>query len=192
MQQCRIYLSRALLAIILLIASVPAARAESSADGPTFAEGEVTFNTTLGYVAAYGSDDADIAAMYLGANYFIAERFSLGAELGGYGVGQPGDDAVGIGLSGIFRHHLFDWEQSTLFLEGSFGPVYISRSTPEAGTHFNFISRLGAGMTFEMDEGAHLMAGARWWHLSNAQIDGVDRNPTINGVEFYIGLVWRR
>ncbi|MGB7161344.1 MAG: acyloxyacyl hydrolase [Tepidisphaeraceae bacterium] len=167
------------------------ARADSPAV-PAFPGGEWTFNAAAGYVAAYGEDEADIGAVEIGANYFVADNFSLGAEVAGYGVSQPGDDAYAVGLSGVLRHHLFAWERTTLFLDASFGPVYASDHVPAGGTSFNFISRLGAGLTYEVDASVHLMGGVRWWHLSNARIEGDDRNPTINGVEFYLGLMWSR
>ena len=34
------------------------------------------------------------------------------------------------------------------------------------------------------------MGGARYFHLSNAQIDGPLRNPSVNGIEGYFGLMW--
>ncbi len=141
---------------------------------------------------AYGPDQADIAALELGGNYFIRDNFSLGVEIAGYGVSQPGDDAAAVGLSGVFRHHLFDWDRKTLFFDGSFGPFEASEQVPGGGTRFNFVSRLGAGMTFDLQNDTKLMAGARWWHLSNAQIEGARRNPSINGIELYIGLMWSR
>jgi hypothetical protein len=37
----------------------------------------------------------------------------------------------------------------------------------------------------------HLMFGARYWHLSNARIEGVERNPNFNAAQVFIGLIWQ-
>lgn len=153
--------------------------------------GSFTLDMTAGYVRALGRNDADIGAINIGGNYFLFENISLGGEIGGYGISQPGDDATAVGLSTVLRIHLFEWKSGGLFIDGSFGPVESSVDVPEGGTHFNFISRAGAGATIRLDERLHLILGARYWHLSNAQIQGYDRNPTINGVEGYVGLMWQ-
>jgi hypothetical protein len=36
----------------------------------------------------------------------------------------------------------------------------------------------------------YLMGGVRGTHLSNARSEGEDRNPSLNGVEGYVGLLF--
>jgi hypothetical protein len=73
----------------------------------------------------------------------------------------------------------------------SAGVSQATRAVPGGGTHFNFIEEAGVGGTYRLDDGVHLIAGVRYWHLSNAQIHGEDKNPALNGVGAYVGLMWR-
>ena len=34
------------------------------------------------------------------------------------------------------------------------------------------------------------MAGVRYFHLSNAHLEGPRRNPSINGLEGFLGVMW--
>jgi hypothetical protein len=45
-------------------------------------------------------------------------------------------------------------------------------------------------VSYELRDGMYFMGGARYWHLSNAKMEGDLRNPSINGVEGYVGLMW--
>jgi hypothetical protein len=158
---------------------------------PIFPRGSFTLNTTAAYARSLDKDEADIGSIELGGNYFIWDNFSLGAEIDAHCISQLGDDAAAFSLVGTFRHHLWQREAWTIFIDGAFGPSYSLRDTPQGGTHFNFLSRLGLGATYRLDEHMHLMFGARYWHLSNARIEGVERNPNFNAVQVFIGLIWQ-
>lgn len=169
----------------------PATQPVGSTSAPMFPQGSFTLNAAAGYARSLDKDEADIGSFELGGNYFLWNNFSLGAEIDGYGISQLGDDATAIGLEATFRHHFWQRDDWTFFIDGAFGPTYAMRETPQGGTHFNFVSRLGLGATFRLDEHLHLMFGARYWHLSNARIEGVDRNPNFNAIEGYVGLMWQ-
>ena len=88
------------------------------------------------------------------------------------------------------RHHLWRFDRATLFADVTFGPALATHRVPREGTYFNFTTRTGLGMTYQLDDHLHLMGGVRYFHLSNAQIEGSTRNPSINGVEGFLGLMW--
>jgi hypothetical protein len=155
---------------------------------PVVAKGTRTASVATGYEIGLGS--TIIPSVQLGANYFFVDNFSIGIEGAVLGVGQPGDDAVALGVSGVLRHFLAEWDRTRLFMDLSFGPYEASDRVPEGGTRFNFITRVGPGVTYQLDETTHLMAGVRYWHLSNARIEGVDHNPSLNACEVSIGLTW--
>jgi len=156
-----------------------------------FPKGSFTLNSTASYTRSFDKDEADIGGVEIGGNYFLWNNFSLGAEINGYGISQLGDDAIAVSLEATFRHHLWQHDDWTFFIDGAFGPSYSSRETPAGGTHFNFISRFGLGATYRLDEHVHLMFGTRYWHMSNARIEGVDRNPNFNAAQVFVGLMWQ-
>ena len=52
------------------------------------------------------------------------------------------------------------------------------------------MTRAGIGLTYKLDESTYLFGGARYFHLSNARLEGIEHNPQMNGVEFYVGLMF--
>ena len=175
--------------IFVLLFSTTIAGAAGAA--PMFPKGSFTLNSTASYTRSFDKDEADIGGVEIGGNYFLWNNFSLGAEINGYGISQLGDDAIAVSLEATFRHHLWQHDDWTFFIDGAFGPSYSSRETPAGGTHFNFISRFGLGATYRLDEHVHLMFGTRYWHMSNARIEGVDRNPNFNAAQVFVGLMWQ-
>jgi hypothetical protein len=148
--------------------------------------------TIEGYATDAGGLDADanLASGAIGFGYFVLQNLSLGLEADGYHERVSGEDAWGYGISGVLRHHLVRYEQSTLFADVTFGPIESTSPLPVGGTNFNFIFRTGLGVTYQLDEHLHLMSGIRYFHVSNARLEGAQRNPSINGAEGYIGLMW--
>jgi hypothetical protein len=157
----------------------------------SFPKGTFTFQT---YATDAGGLDADanVASGTIGCGYFVIDNLSLGLEANGYHEHVSGQNAWGYGISGVLRHHLFRYQQSTLFADASFGPIESTAPIPLGGTNFNFITRTGIGVTRQLDDHLHLMSGIRYVHLSNARLEGAERNPGINGIEGYIGLMWTR
>jgi hypothetical protein len=135
----------------------------------------------------------DIASGAAGVGYFVFDNLALGLEANGYHAQQSGFDvrnAWMYGVSGVLRHHLLRFERMTFFIDVSFGPAEATHRVPAGGTYFNFVTRTGIGTTYQMKENLHLIGGVRHFHLSNAKIEGSDRNPSINGVEGFVGLMW--
>lgn len=148
--------------------------------------------TIEGYATDAGGLDADanLASGAIGFGYFVLQNLSLGLEADGYREHVSGEDAWGYGISGVLRHHLLRYEKSTLFADVTFGPIESTSPLPVGGTNFNFIFRAGLGVTYQLDEHLHLLSGIRYFHVSNARLEGAERNPSINGAEGYVGLMW--
>lgn len=179
-------------AVFVALASVASASAGAThawPPPPMFPRETLTFDASFACTAAFGDADA-LPALQLGASYFVLDDLSLGAQVTAYGVVQDGGDTYAVGLAGLLRHHLFRWEDTTLFADVSFGPFEAAADVPGGGTRFNFVTRAGLGITRRLNDDAHLLAGARYLHLSNARVEGAERNPSINGVELYAGLLW--
>jgi hypothetical protein len=90
----------------------------------------------------------------------------------------------------IFRHHLVHTDRASFFLDLAAAFVEASDDVPTEGTRFNFIEQAGVGMTYHLQGNSHLLLGVRYLHLSNAGIEGQERNPSINGIAAYVGLMF--
>jgi hypothetical protein len=177
---------------LLLISFISLIALRASAADPntvTFPKGTLTLQTYGTYAHGFGAK-ADIGSAAAGVGYFIRDDLSLSLEASGYRVSQPGKDAWMYGLSGVLRHHLLHFDRGTLFADVSFGPIESTHRVPQDGTYFNFATRTGLGITYQLKGNMHLLTGVRYFHISNAHIEGRQRNPSINGVEGFLGLMW--
>ena len=146
-----------------------------------------TYGTYESGLGAYTNAASGVA----GAGYYVFDNLSLSLEAQGYRVMQSSaHNATMYGLSGVLRHHVLQFDRTTLFIDASFGPVEATERVPGGGTYFNFATRTGLGVTFQLREHLHLLGGVRYFHLSNARIEGSQRNPSINGIEGFLGLMW--
>ena len=131
---------------------------------------------------------------FYGANvagyYYVADEVSVGAELEGYFVDQDRNDTELGGLSAVVRWHFLATDRFTLFVDGAFGVSYAGDTVPEGGTHYNYTPKGGAGATLKLRDNAYLLGGARFFHLSNANLHGRERNPSQDGTQFFVGLLW--
>jgi hypothetical protein len=170
------------------------ARAADGDDPPElshFAKGSWTFQTYAGYLNDLGAEDTEGGFATAGVSYYFVDDVSLGVEFSGYGLTQPGEDAVAGAAGVVLRHHLLHADRTGLFVDVAFAPAEASARVPQGGTRFNFFTQVGVGVTHALPGGPHLLLGARFAHVSNANIEGDDRNPSVNGVSAYAGLLFR-
>lgn len=143
-------------------------------------------------------DDNHAGEFYLGYSHFIADELEFNLELGAWYFNQEGDDAAAISPIMNFRWHFlhddapagqaYDW---SIFGEAGFGLLFATDNVPDGGTGFDFLPRLGAGFTKQLDDaGARLMVGVRWQHISNGRIEGDARNPGRDSVMVFVGLMF--
>ena len=94
----------------------------------------------------------------------------------------------------VYPRKSLDWacgDFGTIFVDVSSGPYYTTLPVPDDGTHFNFITRGGVGITVPLSDECEVIGGAHYMHLSNARVHGSDQNPGLDAVEGYIGLIWK-
>lgn len=148
------------------------------------------------YVSGAIGNEGQLIQVHVGLGYYILNRLSLNFEaVGGYADAddQPtavGGDSATVGFDLLARWHVLVGPNWSVYLDGGaglrqFGP----RSYPAAGTHFNFTPQAGAGATLRLNHDLWLMGGARWLHISNADIDGEDQNPGDDAVQVYLGAL---
>ena len=48
----------------------------------------------------------------------------------------------------------------------------------------------GPGLTYRLDDNTYLMGGARYFHVSNGNQFGRINNPSYDGVQYYVGVMF--
>ncbi|MFN7020300.1 MAG: acyloxyacyl hydrolase [Phycisphaerales bacterium] len=124
---------------------------------------------------------------------FIADDFEFGVEFAGWYFSQEGPDTGGLSGSMILRWHFAgdDDRSWTLFGDIGIGLLGAFDDAPDGGTGLNFLPRLGFGYTRALGDdpcGPRLTLGARWHHISNARIEGEERNPARDALMGYFEI----
>jgi len=176
---------------LMLALAAGTVRADGMAESGHFARGTWTFQSYAGYLNDLGAEDTEGGFLTAGVNYYFADEISLGVEVSGYGLTQPGDDVVAGAAGVVLRHHLLHDDRTSLFIDVAFAGAEATERVPPGGTRFNLVTQVGIGVTRALGGGPHLLLGARFIHVSNGNIEGDDRNPSINGVSAYAGLLFR-
>jgi hypothetical protein len=176
-------------AVIVLFA--PAwAWAMNDSNSISFNQGTADVDAYASYAAGLDNQD-DVTNANLGFGYYVINNLSLGLEGSGYSERVSGHGQWGYGVTAELRHHLLRFDKTTIFASAAFGPVESTGRIPQPrGTDFNYITRVGIGSTYRLRDNLDLLLGVRYFHLSNARLDGPERNPSINGIEGFAGLMW--
>jgi hypothetical protein len=126
----------------------------------------------------------------LGAGYFLFDDFSINLEARYYRSSQEGPDANIYALDFQIRQHIVHKGDFSLFLDVSVAVSEADHRVPMGGTNFNFIEEFGVGATYRLCDNCYFIGGVRYFHLSNAHLHGADENPSLNGIGYYVGLMW--
>lgn len=128
-----------------------------------------------------------------GVNFFIAENLSLNLELNGMYFAQLGSDQGGINFALLFRWHFFAQEKWSVYFDAGAGLLAATGKVPapsvdhpDGGSSFNFTPQGGFGVTVEIAENVRAFAGARIYHISNAQV--FENNPGRDSIYIYGGV----
>jgi hypothetical protein len=158
---------------------------------PAFGETGSTW-ITIGAAVANDLDDATDYNVHIAWSRFIDRNIEFAIETAAWHFDQPGDNAVGLNASILFRWHIYPAhkENWSVYLDGGIGALVATDQVPDGGTSFDFTPRFGAGVTRRLgDSGARLQAGVRWHHISNARITGDHNNPARDAPLVYIGVM---
>ena len=187
-QPAAVRLASFALAFALLLAAAPAGRAGE----PHFPKGTRTFQAYGGYFVDLGQEDAEAGFLSAGVGYYFYDGVGLSLEATGYGVqqGGGGEDAWAGAFGIVLRHHLLERGDCSFFVDVAFAPFEATERVPPGGTHFNFVTQSGVGIAHRLRDDSRLLLGLRYSHLSNAQRKGDDRNPSLNGVSAYVGIMF--
>jgi opacity protein-like surface antigen len=133
--------------------------------------------------------DTAMAGPRVSLGYYFLDNLSGNIELTGLTV-QQDNVATAAQVAIVLRHHFIEIGRGSLFFDVGGGLFRGSERVPANGTHNNFTFETGFGATYPVADGVHLIAGIRYFHLSNAMRKGDVRNPSINGPEGYVGLIF--
>jgi putative salt-induced outer membrane protein YdiY len=177
------------LAVLFTICGLaPAARGQVAS---LFPAGTVTLTSTGSYAHSFDSHRVAVGTYNVGAGYYIFNNFALNLEAGYQYHDQSGPNANVVMLDMLFRHHLLHWKRFSFFIDFGLGVSYADERTPPHGTYFNFMEEAGLGSTFQIKDNLHLLTGVRYFHMSNARIDGPEHNPSLNAWQVYAGIMFK-
>jgi hypothetical protein len=126
-----------------------------------------------------------------GLNYYFADNWAFGVEFTGVGAAQPQDDIAAGGGDILLRTHLWNYERLSIYGDVAVGVLEADDRIPPSGTDFNFTLQSGVGAAIQLCRRTDFFFGIRYYHLSNARQHGPDRNPSLNALEGYAGLMFR-
>jgi hypothetical protein len=131
-----------------------------------------------------------LAAGLLGVLYRFADRWSLNVETNLTYVGQANvRGAFIVGVSPLLRFAVTRPGRTTVFVELGPGWSWSDSAVPERGTRFNYMAQAGGGVLFGGGPNVQFVASARWVHFSNNGREGRARNPDIEAIGGYSGVV---
>lgn len=183
---------------ILLICCPPSLlhAAEESTTQPQFAPAfpKGTWDAEAGGSFAwefYPYDHEKIATGSAGVGYYLADNFAASLTVPVSHVRQYAQDATMAGLDLTLRYHFLQYDRFTAFGDLSGGIAQANHIVPPGGTYFNFTAKLGVGATWRLADQFYLVGCVNYFHLSNAAIRGINRNPDLNAVQPYLGVMIR-
>jgi lipid A 3-O-deacylase len=164
-------------------------------------EGRKPFGTpgaeywSLAIGAANDFEDATDLNIRGAYSVFLIRDVEFSLELNAWYFDQPGNDAFGINPAFDFKWHFYNGEAEgnpwSFFADLGIGLLVASDEVPDGGTAFDFMPKLGVGLTRKLDDaGTRLEAGIQWHHISNARITGDEKNPGRDAPFVYVGVMW--
>jgi hypothetical protein len=195
----------AILALFLgcFLLTAQSARADDSTDVPLFKFEALDFSTNVPAdqrwtVEMLGTGVGDVTnrrvALYGltgGVGYSFFNNMALMLDVTGYGFSEGHSNGAAVGVALGLRHQMFSVGKTQVFLEVYGGEIEASNNIPMGGTHLNDNLQFGFGIDRPITGNLYWEGGARYYHISNARSEGPDRNPSFNGVQGFLGLMWK-
>jgi hypothetical protein len=103
-------------------------------------------------------------------------------------IGNPRHPVLGFSLNGSMRIYTPALRKTRVFLEGIMSLVAYTKEFPENGTILNGGWHLGGGIEYNIENTTKIFAKILWFHTSNNDTYGRDRNPSLNTVGFAAGI----
>ena len=99
------------------------------------------------------------------------------------------DTNAEVGCSFLLKYSDHITSRIAPYIEGGFGIIYTTQHTREQSTQYNFLSQVGVGLQFFLNEKFALTGGYRFRHMSNAGIKtpnrGINHHFALLGVSYF-------
>jgi hypothetical protein len=133
-----------------------------------------------------------------GINYHLRKWMSVGFELSVYVPRDSVNSTIGFAARPFARFYVFNKKKWRVYFESGVGIIYFTNrfplpttQDPRLGTHLNFDPKYGLGAEVNLDPKTSLLFGIRHAHVSNGDLDGVQRNPSFDSDGFFIGFSYQ-
>jgi hypothetical protein len=163
----------------------PAEQEEAAA----FPKGTQFFSLSAAYQNERTGADIHLAMVTAGFGHYFLDNAAFELQLVGYQAHDE-EDALGLGGNALARYHFLNFGAVSIYGDVLAGVFGTTNDFPTGGTCLNFTYAGGPGMDVRLQEGLYLDFGIRFQHVSNAFIEGRDRNPIFNSFGGYVGLMW--
>jgi hypothetical protein len=160
-----------------------------------FTRGTKTFQTEISYISPIRYSVEEFTMGSVGVGYYLWDNHAITLMAHGFHVNQAFDEGTEGGAVFVLgRSHLYNpggaAGRLSVYVDGGGGYSWANAAVPIGGTSYNINARAGVGLTFRLDDNCHLTAGARYFHLSNGKVHGSEKNPSYDGIEGYVGLLF--
>ena len=137
----------------------------------------------------YNESHEALYGLSTGFTYGLRDGLTFVGATPMFYVAQRTTNATMVGLTGGLRQRIARRGRASCFVELEVGVSDAEIIVPPRGTRFNYIFQPGAGVTLALGARGHLVAGVRWFHLSNASLAGPNRNPDIEALGLHGGIL---
>jgi hypothetical protein len=184
---------------ILCVTFESFARADDGADtfrldvvpAKPFAQGTKTLEFEGSYTTPIRFSVEEFATASIGVGYYVFDNHSVTLFAQGFHVNQAFGNSTEAGAVFVLgRSILYTADKFSFYIDGGGGYSWANSAVPIGGTTYNFNARAGLGLGYRIADDTYLMGGARYFHLSNGHIHGSEKNPSIDGVEYYVGMMF--
>lgn len=177
-----------LLGLTVLSPQVRAADEDTAVDDKPFSLGTHEWNVQARYTGERTGKDKSLTSVSVGYGRYFLDRAVIEGQLVGYYT-HDDDNGIGIGANAVARYHLLVIGRFSLFGEVGAGVIESTEQIPTGGTRLNFTYFGGPGGSFQINENNHLVGSFLFQHVSNFFIEGRDRNPIMNSLAAYVGVM---
>jgi hypothetical protein len=181
-------ISAFMLGVAALAPRVRAADETLSNDDKPLSMGTQEWNIQTRYTGERTGQDKSLTSASVGYGKYFIDRAVLEGQLVGYYT-HDDENGIGIGVNMVARYHLLVIGRFSLYGEIGAGVLESTEQIPTGGTRLNFTYFGGPGGSFEINDNNHLVGGFLFQHVSNFFIEGRDRNPIMNSIAAYIGVM---
>jgi hypothetical protein len=159
-----------------------------------FKQGSWRWQPTMSLASDF--NDVSLGMGGVAFSYFIEDNLTIDFELNALYINQQSraSDTGAVNANLLLRWHCWmdqaERPRWSVYFDAGGGLLYAGSDVPLHGSHFNFTPQAGAGVSLLLNQASdtRLLAGVRWFHISNANVfdanDGVDSLMVYAGINF--------